>query len=129
MPPLQPLKFPKSGGDGEETTNEPIFMNQKTMANQDVFARLAALTNAQAAAAGREDGAEPGEPVLGPLTGSRVRTHSHGYGSGTAAAGYVTPSVGGSGMSSTMTSSIPPSSPGTPGKRPRKRQRLDIGDR
>jgi hypothetical protein len=42
--------------------------------------------------------------------------------------GYATPSVGGSGIS-TMTSSVPPSSPGSPGKRPRKRARLDVGDR
>lgn len=120
MPPLEQLQFPKSNGDDEDQENDQaLFMNQKSMANSDVFARLAALTNA---AVGVSD---PGEPALGSLAGSRMRTHSHGYGS------WIARGDGdaGSGMSSTNTSSIPPSSPGSPGKRPRKRQKLDFGDR
>jgi hypothetical protein len=124
MPPLQQLQFPKSNGDDEDQENDQaIFMNQKSMANSDVFARLAALTNATVGNVDR------GDPTLGSLTGSRMRTHSHGYGSWTARGDLDAPSMTGSGMSSTNTSSIPPSSPGSPGKRPRKRQKLDFGDR
>jgi hypothetical protein len=124
MPPLQQLQFPKSNADDEDQENDQaIFMNQKSMANSDVFARLAALTNATVGVG------DPGEPALGPLAGSRMRTHSHGYGSWIARGEGDTPSMAGSGMSSTNTSSIPPSSPGSPGKRPRKRQKLDFGDR
>jgi len=125
MPPLQQLQFPKSTADDEDEENDrAIFMNQKSMANSDVFARLAALTNATVAGE-----TEAGEPALGSLPGSRMRTHSHGYGSWNARGTANTPSLGGSGMSSTNTSSIPPSSPGSPGKRPRKRKKLDFGDR
>jgi hypothetical protein len=125
MAPLQDLQFPSRGDDDDrDTGRKSIFMNQKSMAGTDVFARLAAITAAAPDPDGENirDGDE--DVVVSPLRSSRIRTHSHGYGD----SGYVTPSLGGSGMSSGMTSSVPPSSPGSPGK-PRKRRRMDAGDR
>ncbi|CAG8730865.1 4914_t:CDS:2, partial [Acaulospora colombiana] len=90
MAPLQDLQFPTRGDDDDgDTGRKSIFMNQKSMANNDVFARLAAIT----AAAPDPDGENADEPVIvSPTRSSRIRTHSHGYGD----SGYATPSLGGS---------------------------------
>ncbi|KAG8800198.1 substrate-specific activator of APC-dependent proteolysis [Serendipita sp. 399] len=94
------------------------------MANDDVFARLAALTSGPSSLNRENSPDGENEPTLdlSSFKRPRTRTLSHGY-------GFGTPSLGGSGISTTMTSSVPPSSPGSPGKRPRKRARLDVGDR
>jgi hypothetical protein len=116
------------GGSG---SGDGIFMSAKSMADNDIFAKLAALTSP-----------DPNSENVVPGIGSRGRIRGRGdaeddddgaSGGSLGKAfgmqmGYATPSVGGSGIS-TMTSSVPPSSPGSPGKRPRKRARLDVGDR
>jgi len=115
---------PFGGGEG-------LFMSAKSMAENDVFARLAALTSPDP----NSENIVPGGGLRSRIRGRRDREDDdEGTSSGElgkpfgTGLGYATPSVGGSGIS-TMTSSLPPSSPGSPGKRPRKRARLDIGDR
>lgn len=112
-------------------SGEGIFMSAKSMAESDVFAKLAALTSP-------DPNSENIIPGMGSRSRIRVRGEADDEDDGASGGplgkafgmhmGYATPSVGGSGIS-TMTSSVPPSSPGSPGKRPRKRARLDIGDR
>ncbi|CAG7853141.1 Protein FIZZY-RELATED 3 AltName: Full=Cell cycle switch protein CCS52B [Serendipita indica DSM 11827] len=135
MPPLDqgPLKFPSSatGEDEGQTTTTGLFMNKSSMANENIFQRLAAMTGAGNAGErdrARESGA--GESLLSAPSSnrSRIRTHSQSFDKD-GGIGYATSSLGGSGMSSTMTSSIPPSSPGSRTPRARKRQRIDVGDR
>ena len=154
MAPLDDLSFPSSsnedglaralaaaasnadpdGSSGSAPVSTGIFMTAKTMASDDVFARLAALTSPNPNA----------ENIIPSPTAStrnsRIRgrrsdpdeddeggsTLGKGFG-GSLGLGYAS-SVGGSGIS-TVTTSVPPSSPGSPGKRPRKRARRDLGDR
>ncbi|KAG8816348.1 substrate-specific activator of APC-dependent proteolysis [Serendipita sp. 400] len=83
MPPLEQFKFPSSSGEENEDEREGgIFMNQKSMANNDVFARLTALTSGVSALDRENDPDGENDPTndLSPSKRPRTRTLSHGYG-------------------------------------------------
>lgn len=147
MAPLDRLsysRYPDGRDDGDDDDDEGrgrkvavgrsstgglnIFMNQKAVAEDDLFARLAARSgNTSPTGSNVSLGFGLGDPFGDELSsdgGNRRSTPANLGGP----ISYGTPSLG-SGMS-TVTSSVPPSSPGSPGKqRPRKRAKRDHGDR